>query len=74
MDLIALRVNAGLSREAMAYRVGLGRETIRMAEAGFTPTPRVQFTIAKSFGMLPLDLWPIEAQARPSVKRTAVAA
>lgn len=69
MDLIALRINAGLSREDMALRTGLGRETIRLAESGFVPTPRVQFTIAKSFGMLPLDLWPIETQRRPMARR-----
>jgi DNA-binding XRE family transcriptional regulator len=65
LQLIALRVNSGLSREALGYRIGVGRETIRLAESGFTPTPRVQFALASEFGMTPLDLWPIEAQRRP---------
>lgn len=78
MDLIGLRINEGLSREDMAYRLGIGRETIRLAEAGFVPTPRVQFKIAQAFGRRPLDLWPMESQRRPArrkpVRRTAVAA
>lgn len=65
IELIGLRVNAGLSREDLAARTGLGRETIRLAEAGFVPTPRVQFKLATEFKRLPLDLWPIERQRRP---------
>lgn len=62
LQLIGLRVNAGLSREALAFRIGVSRETIRMAEDGFLPTPRVQFAIAAEFGLLPLDVWPLERQ------------
>jgi len=62
LDLIALRVDAGLSREQLAYRTGISRETIRIAEAGFLPTPRVQFALARAFNKTPLDLWPIERQ------------
>jgi transcriptional regulator with XRE-family HTH domain len=62
-ELIALRVNAGLSREDLERKTGVSRETIRLAELGLVPsTPRVQFAIASSFGKLPLDLWPIERQ------------
>lgn len=60
--LISLRVNEGLSREALGYRAGVSRETIRLAEAGFVPTPRVQFALAAIFGKRPLDLWPIDRQ------------
>lgn len=62
LELIALRVNAGLSREQLAYRANVSRETIRLAEGGFLPTPRVQFAIAAAFNLRPLDLWPIERQ------------
>jgi DNA-binding XRE family transcriptional regulator len=62
LELIALRVNAGLSRDDLATRAGIGRETVRLAEAGFVPTPRVQFAIARAFDRLPLDIWPIERQ------------
>jgi transcriptional regulator with XRE-family HTH domain len=60
--LIGLRLNEGLSREALAYRAGISRETVRLAESGFVPTPRVQFALAGVFGKRPLDLWPIETQ------------
>lgn len=60
--LKALRVNAGLSRELLAYKTGVSRETIRLAEDGFLPTPRVQFALAAAFDKLPLDIWPIERQ------------
>jgi transcriptional regulator with XRE-family HTH domain len=60
--LQALRVNEGLSPNALAYRAGVSGNTIRMVEAGFTPTPRVMFAIAGVFELQPLDLWPIEDQ------------
>lgn len=62
VELISLRVNEGLSREQLAYRTGVSRETIRLAEAGFLPSPRVQFALTTAFGKRPLDLWPIERQ------------
>lgn len=62
LDLIGLRVNEGLSRDGLALRSGVSRETIRLAEAGFLPSPPVQFAIAQAFGKRPLDLWPIERQ------------
>lgn len=60
--LQALRLNEGLSPNALAYRAGISGNTVRMVEAGFRPTPRVQFAIAEVFGLLPLDIWPIEEQ------------
>jgi DNA-binding XRE family transcriptional regulator len=62
LELIGLRVNAGWSREILAYRCGLSRETIRLAEDGFVPSPRTQFAIAGAFELRPLDLWPIDLQ------------
>ncbi len=59
---MSLRIDRGMSREQVAYRAGVSRETVRLAEAGFLPTPRVQFAIAKAFGVTCLDLWPIERQ------------
>ena len=55
-----LRVNAGMSPNDLAFRVGVSGKTIRMAEAGWIPSPRTQFQIASAFGMLPLDLWPFD--------------
>lgn len=68
-DLIALRIDRGLSREALGFRAGVSRETVRNAEDGFVPTPRVQFALARVFGKTPLDLWPIETQR--AVKKVA---
>ena len=62
-QLQRLRVNEGLSPNALAYRAGVSGNTVRIAEAGFPPSPRVQFAIAEVFGLRPLDLWPIEEQA-----------
>lgn len=65
MTLIGLRINAGLSRNDLADRLGIGRETIRLAECGFVPSPSIQFKLAQEFNRLPLDIWPIESQRRP---------
>ena len=59
LRLMALRINAGLSPNDLAYKAGVTGKTVRMAEAGFVPGPRVQFAIAAQFGMRPLDLWPM---------------
>lgn len=59
---MALRINEGLSREALAYKIGVSRETIRLAESGFLPSERVQLAIAVAFGKRPLDIWPIHRQ------------
>lgn len=65
LTLIAFRINAGHSRESLALRIGIGKETIRLAEAGFTPTPRIQFALASEFKTTPLEIWPLELQRRP---------
>jgi DNA-binding XRE family transcriptional regulator len=62
LQLIGLRINAGLSPAELAARIGVSRETIRLVEDGFVPGPRIQFAIAAEFNRLPLDLWPIERQ------------
>lgn len=57
-----LRINEGLSPNALGSRAGVSGKTIRLAEAGWTPSPRVQFAVASVFGLRPLDLWPFERQ------------
>lgn len=60
-----LRLQAGLSPNDLAYKTGLSGKTVRMAEAGYIPSPRVQFAIAAAFKdeagkpLRPLDLWPL---------------
>lgn len=61
-QLQELRINQGLSPNDLAYRAGVSGNTVRMAEAGFIPSPRVQFAIARVFNLSPLDLWPIDQQ------------
>ena len=61
-DLIGLRINSGMTASDLAHRCGTTAKTIRMAEAGFTPGPRIQFEVARAFGREPLDIWPMERQ------------
>ena len=61
-QLQGLRINQGLSPNELACRAGISGKAVRMAEAGFPPTPRVQFAIAGVFDLQPLDLWPLERQ------------
>lgn len=60
--LAGLRINAGLSPNALAYRAGVSGNTVRLAEDGYLPTPRVQHAIAAVFDLHPLDLWPLDEQ------------
>lgn len=62
LRLRTLRINAGMSPNDLAYRAGVSGKTIRLAEAGFIPGPRVQFQIASVFGLEPLDLWPLDRE------------
>jgi DNA-binding XRE family transcriptional regulator len=60
--LQALRINEGLTRDDLARRTGVSRESIRLAELGFVPGPRIQFALAGAFHLRPLDIWPLERQ------------
>lgn len=62
--LQALRINLGLSPNDLAYRAGISGNSVRSAEAGFLPSPRTQFKIARELGCSPLDIWPLEVQLR----------
>jgi DNA-binding XRE family transcriptional regulator len=61
-----LRINAGLSPNDLGARCGVSPNTIRLAERGYTPGPRIQFAIANCLGVLPLDIWPLSTQRVPS--------
>lgn len=65
LDLREARYNEGLSQEMLALRAGIGRDTVRRAEAGLDVTPRVQRAIAKALGMDRAELWPREKLPRP---------
>ena len=57
-----LRINAGLSQRDLATETKVSTGSIRLAEAGFTPGPRIQFAIASYFDLKPLDIWPLSRQ------------
>lgn len=54
-----LRVNKGLSPEALGGRVGVSGRTIRRVEDGKRPTVRTMFLLAKEFDCEVTDLWPL---------------
>jgi DNA-binding XRE family transcriptional regulator len=53
-----------MSPNDLGYEAGVSGKTIRLVEAGHTPSPRVQFAIAGVFNLLPLDLWPLHDRRR----------
>lgn len=57
-----LRINRGLSPNDLAHATGVSAGSIRLAERGFTPGPRIQFAIASYFGEQPLHIWPLPVQ------------
>lgn len=57
-----LRINAGLSQNDLAAAVHVSAGTVRLAEQGYVPGPRIQFAIATYFGEKPLDIWPLSQQ------------
>lgn len=58
--LAELRINAGMSPNALARHARVTGNTIRMIEAGQIPNPRIQLQIARVFDLAPLDLWPLD--------------
>lgn len=54
-----------MSPNDLARRAGIDGNTVRLAERGFTPTPRVQFAIAGIFDLQPTELWPMDRQRVP---------
>jgi DNA-binding XRE family transcriptional regulator len=63
-QLIQLRVDAGLSATDLAYKAGVSAKSVRLAELGFIPGPRVQYAIAQVFGLRPTELFPLDLQRR----------
>lgn len=58
--LIELRIAAGLSPNDLAAKARVSGKTVRLAEDGWIPGPRVQFAIANALELGPLDLWPYD--------------
>ena len=61
--LIEMRLNRGLTPNQVAYMTGLTGPTVRLAESGHIPTPRVQFALAGFYELEKVtEIWPIESQ------------
>lgn len=69
-----LRINAGLSPNELGYRAGISGKAVRAIEDGTVrrPRPRTQFAIAEVFGLLPLDVFPLETHPLAGRDRTRV--
>lgn len=61
--LIGMRLNKGLTPNQVAYATGLTGPTVRLAEKGHVPTPRVQFALTQFYGCEDItEIWPLESQ------------
>lgn len=52
-----LRLNRGLTPEALGDKIGVSGRTVRRIEAGARPTVRTMFALANEFEMNVTDLW-----------------
>lgn len=68
----AFRVNEGLTPEALALQITLdgagpvsGRTIRRVEATGAIPTVRIQFALARHFGMQVSEIWPVAVRVGP---------
>lgn len=59
-QLIAARLNRGLSVRVAAREIGVARETLAKAERGEPMAAQTAFKIASFYGLTVTDVWPIE--------------
>jgi transcriptional regulator with XRE-family HTH domain len=62
LELVRLRINAGLTPNDLALRASVSGNTVRAAERGLYVDVRSQYRIAQALGVLPLDVFPFERQ------------
>jgi len=60
MNLIAERLNRGLSSRAAAKEIGVTQAILLGAENGARPQPRHAKAIADYYGVKVTDIWPLE--------------
>jgi lambda repressor-like predicted transcriptional regulator len=60
MNLVAERLNRGLSVSAFAHEAGVPEHVVRHAEKGGVPQPANAFKIASFLGVRVTDIWPTE--------------
>jgi DNA-binding XRE family transcriptional regulator len=58
LKLRMLRIDRGMSPEALGELAGVTGATIRRLEDGGLPTAGVAFKVAQVFDMKPSELWP----------------
>ena len=59
LRLTELRLNRGLSANDLGRLANVAGKTVRLAEDGHIPTPRIQYAIAAVFEKQPTDIWPL---------------
>lgn len=60
IDLVAERLNRGMSRRQMAKEIGVSEAVLRSAEQGGHPHPSNALKIASYYGVLVTNIWPVE--------------
>jgi transcriptional regulator with XRE-family HTH domain len=64
LKLRMLRINRGLSRNALGRQTGVSTPTITRLEAGQLPTEATAYKLATFFDLKPTELWPQLAEDR----------
>lgn len=67
LTLVGLRLNKGLSVKELAKLSGVSAETIRLAEKGHIPGPRVMFALADFLDVQVLDIWKLKGEKKQAV-------
>lgn len=58
LKLRMMRIDRGLSREALAQKAGISSPTVKRLEEGELPSPAIAFKVAGFFDLRPTELWP----------------
>ena len=58
LTLRMLRIDQGLSQNALAQETGVSGPTIARLEQGDLPTPATAYKLASHFGKKPTEMWP----------------
>jgi transcriptional regulator with XRE-family HTH domain len=62
VNLVAERVNRGLSVLEAAEQIGVARGTLSRAEQGVMPSPRNAKKVADFYGVQVTDIWPVDRE------------
>lgn len=62
MNLVAERLNRGLSTRDAAREIGVSQDLLLRAENGSTPQPRHAKLIADFYGVKVTDVWPVPTE------------